>query len=159
MPEIYIHPIGIPMITIYCLISGFAGVDNEWILKKYYSESLHLTLFVWNFSELYSRVRQFARSLSERSTLQSISWILLLHLVDRVDSSVEWFVHVCRDQTLIEYHSTVFHFFLSDCHCTSLVVYFSYQLQYIYFFISFFDDDVFAFNILFKLNPQVFVPK
>jgi hypothetical protein len=26
MPEMYIHPIGIPMIAIYCLISGFAGV-------------------------------------------------------------------------------------------------------------------------------------
>ena len=43
MPEMCIHPIGIPMIAIYCLI----------ILKKYYSESLHLqNIFLYSYETL-----------------------------------------------------------------------------------------------------------
>lgn len=53
MPEMYIRPLGIPMIAIYCTCSGFAGVYNEWILKKHYSESLHLqNIFLYSYGTI-----------------------------------------------------------------------------------------------------------
>ena len=53
MPEMYIHPWGMPMIAIYCTISGLAGVYNEWILKKHYTESLHLqNLYLYSYGTL-----------------------------------------------------------------------------------------------------------
>lgn len=53
MPEMYIRPLGIPMIAIYCTFSGFAGVYNEWILKKHYSESLHLqNIFLYSYGTI-----------------------------------------------------------------------------------------------------------
>ena len=42
MSEMYIHPLGIPMIAIYCTLSGLAGVYSEWILKRNYNQSLYL---------------------------------------------------------------------------------------------------------------------
>jgi hypothetical protein len=30
----FVTPTGLIIISIYCMISGFAGVVNEWIMKK-----------------------------------------------------------------------------------------------------------------------------
>lgn len=53
MSRMYINPLGFPMIFIYCTISGLAGVYNEWILKKYYSESLHIqNIYLYTYGSL-----------------------------------------------------------------------------------------------------------
>ncbi|CAF2048669.1 unnamed protein product [Rotaria magnacalcarata] len=53
MPEMYIRPLGVPMIAVYCIFSGLAGVYNEWILKKHYTESLHLqNIFLYTYGTL-----------------------------------------------------------------------------------------------------------
>lgn len=40
--EMYIRPLGISMMVVYCTLSALAGVYNEWILKRNYTESIHL---------------------------------------------------------------------------------------------------------------------
>ena len=53
--DTYIHPLGIPMILVYCTISGLAGVYNEWILKRYYSESIHLqNIFLYFYGTIFN---------------------------------------------------------------------------------------------------------
>ena len=53
MSEMYIHPMGFPLIGIYCTLSGLAGVYNEWILKKHYSESLHLqNIYLYSYGTI-----------------------------------------------------------------------------------------------------------
>lgn len=57
MSEMYIHPIGVPMVVTYCMLSGSAGVYNEWVLKKNYSESLHLqNVFVYTYGTLLNMI-------------------------------------------------------------------------------------------------------
>ena len=64
MPEMYIRPIGVPMIAIYCTLSGLAGVYNEWILKKHYSDSLHLqNIFLYSYGTLLNFVPAMSTSL------------------------------------------------------------------------------------------------
>lgn len=53
MTTMFIRPWGLPMIFIYCILSGFAGVYNEWVLKKYYTESLHLqNIYLYTYGSL-----------------------------------------------------------------------------------------------------------
>ncbi len=53
----YIRPMGIPMIAIYCTISGLAGVYNEWILKKHYSQSLHLqNIYLYSYGTILNLI-------------------------------------------------------------------------------------------------------
>lgn len=57
MKTMFIRPWGIPMIFVYCMLSGFAGVYNEWILKKYYTESLHLqNIYLYTYGSLFNFV-------------------------------------------------------------------------------------------------------
>jgi hypothetical protein len=57
MSEMYIHPIGIPMVVTYCMLSGLANVYTEWILKKNYSQSLHLqNVFLYTYGTLLNMV-------------------------------------------------------------------------------------------------------
>jgi hypothetical protein len=57
MSEMYIHPMGFPMIAMYCILSGFAGVYNEWILKKHYTESLHLqNIFLYSYGTILNLI-------------------------------------------------------------------------------------------------------
>lgn len=57
MQRMYIRPLGLPMIFLYCTLSGLAGVYNEWILKKYYSESLHLqNIYLYTYGTLLNMV-------------------------------------------------------------------------------------------------------
>ena len=53
--EMYIHPLGIPMIFVYCILSGLAGVYNEWILKRNYQESIHLqNIFIYIYGTVFN---------------------------------------------------------------------------------------------------------
>jgi probable UDP-sugar transporter A4 len=55
--EMYIDPLGIPMIIIYCTLSGLAGVYNEWILKRNYHESIHLqNIFLYTYGTFFNFV-------------------------------------------------------------------------------------------------------
>jgi probable UDP-sugar transporter A4 len=57
MQRMYIRPLGLPMIFLYCTLSGLAGVYNEWILKKYYSESLHLqNIYLYTYGTLLNMI-------------------------------------------------------------------------------------------------------
>ena len=53
----YIHPLGLPMILVYCTLSGLAGVYNEWILKKHYSESLHVqNIYLYSYGTVLNMI-------------------------------------------------------------------------------------------------------
>jgi probable UDP-sugar transporter A4 len=57
MREMYIRPLGLPMIAIYCTLSGLAGVYNEWILKRNYSESLHLqNIYLYAYGTFFNLI-------------------------------------------------------------------------------------------------------
>src|ERR1700733_6331078 len=57
MTTIFIRPWGLPMVFIYCMLSGLAGVYNEWILKKYYTEPLHLqNIYLYTYGSLLNFV-------------------------------------------------------------------------------------------------------
>lgn len=53
MTKMFIHPLGLPMIFVYCTLSGLAGVYNEWILKKHYVQSLHIqNIYLYTYGSL-----------------------------------------------------------------------------------------------------------
>ncbi|CAF1599047.1 unnamed protein product [Rotaria magnacalcarata] len=55
--KMFIRPLGLPMILLYCTLSGLAGVYNEWILKKYYTQSLHLqNIYLYTYGSLLNLV-------------------------------------------------------------------------------------------------------
>ncbi|CAF1225926.1 unnamed protein product [Adineta steineri] len=57
MNRMYVHPLGFFMIAIYCTISGFSGVYNEWILKKYYTESIHIqNIFLYTYGVIFNLI-------------------------------------------------------------------------------------------------------
>ncbi|CAF3751212.1 unnamed protein product [Adineta steineri] len=57
MNGMYVHPLGFFMIAIYCTISGFSGVYNEWILKKYYTESIHIqNIFLYTYGVIFNLI-------------------------------------------------------------------------------------------------------
>ncbi len=57
LTRMYIRPLGLSMIFVYCILSGLAGVYNEWILKKYYSESLHVqNIYLYTYGSLFNMV-------------------------------------------------------------------------------------------------------
>ena len=79
--RMYIRPLGLPMIFVYCTLSGLAGVYNEWILKKYYLESL---VGSWPHDE------QKYREFSPIFVVDTIaSPLLILHGADDVVVPVE----------------------------------------------------------------------
>lgn len=57
MTTMFIRPWGFPMVFIYCMLSGFAGVYSEWILKKHFTESLHLqNIYLYTYGSLLNFV-------------------------------------------------------------------------------------------------------
>ncbi|CAF0945666.1 unnamed protein product [Didymodactylos carnosus] len=85
--EMYIHPLGIPMITIYCILSGLAGVYNEWILKKYYLESLNMqNIYLYTYGTIFNFIPAFYSQsptsiLSIESAFKGFSiytWLIIL---------------------------------------------------------------------------------
>ncbi|CAF1357765.1 unnamed protein product [Adineta ricciae] len=74
MREMYIHPFGIPMIGIYCTLSGLAGVYNEYILKKHYSESLHLqNLFLYSYGTILNLIPAMGSAIVALHTTRSFN--------------------------------------------------------------------------------------
>jgi hypothetical protein len=60
MNTMYIRPLGLPMMLVYCTLSGLAGVSNEWILKMHYSESLHLqNIYLYTYGTLLNLIPAF----------------------------------------------------------------------------------------------------
>jgi probable UDP-sugar transporter A4 len=91
MLEMYIHPIGIPMVMTYCILSGLAGVYTEWILKTNYRQSLHLqNVFLYTYGTLLNIVIALGVALINSSridlthlfTVFSIyTWLIILSQV------------------------------------------------------------------------------
>lgn len=84
----YIRPLGLPMIFIYCTLSGLAGVYNEWILKKYYSESLHAqNIYLYSYGTLLNLIPAVgmpwyaSQSLSQLDLFKGFSiytWLIII---------------------------------------------------------------------------------
>lgn len=76
------------MVLIYCTISGLAGVYNEWILKKYYTESLHLqNIYLYIYGSILNSIPSVAiplvlsRSLSQINPFEGFSiytWLVVI---------------------------------------------------------------------------------
>jgi probable UDP-sugar transporter A4 len=87
MTTMFIRPWGLPMVFIYCILSGLAGVYNEWILKKYYTESLHLqNIYLYTYGSLLNFVPAvaiplvFTRSFRQLNSFEGFSvytWLLI----------------------------------------------------------------------------------
>jgi probable UDP-sugar transporter A4 len=87
MTTMFIRPLGLPMVFIYCMLSGLAGVYNEWILKKYYTESLHLqNIYLYTYGSLLNFVPAvaipllFTRSFRQLNLFEGFSmytWFLI----------------------------------------------------------------------------------
>lgn len=74
MREMYIRPLGIPLITIYCTISGFAGVYNEWILKRNYNESLHLqNIFLYTYGTFLNLIPVISTVITNRRAINQLN--------------------------------------------------------------------------------------
>jgi hypothetical protein len=88
MSEMYIHPIGIPMVMIYCILSGLAAVYNEWILKKNYNESLHLqNVFLYTYGSFFNVIFAVGATLIASSAVHVVNpftgfsiytWLIIL---------------------------------------------------------------------------------
>ncbi|CAF0920333.1 unnamed protein product [Rotaria sordida] len=74
MRETYIRPLGIPMIVIYCTLSGLAGVYNEWILKRNYSESLHLqNIFLYTYGTIFNLIPAISMMITTSKTTNHLN--------------------------------------------------------------------------------------
>ncbi|UJR20637.1 hypothetical protein I4U23_023762 [Adineta vaga] len=74
MREMYIHPYGIPMIGIYCTLSGLAGVYNEYILKKHYNESLHVqNMFLYCYGTILNFIPAIGAAILSSHTTRSFN--------------------------------------------------------------------------------------
>ncbi|CAM4813872.1 unnamed protein product [Rotaria magnacalcarata] len=72
--EMYIRPLGISMIAIYCTLSGFAGVYNEWILKRNYSESLHLqNIFLYSYGTFLNLIPAISIVIANSKTIKDVN--------------------------------------------------------------------------------------
>ncbi len=72
--EMYIHPLGIPMIAIYCTLSGLAGVYNEWILKRNYNESIHLqNIFLYTYGTFFNLVPAVSLMIKNSQTIDHLN--------------------------------------------------------------------------------------
>ena len=88
MSEMYIHPTGIPMIVTYCILSGLAGVYNEWILKTNYNESLHLqNMFIYVYGTLFNMIVALGATLINSNAIDLVNpftgfsiytWLIIL---------------------------------------------------------------------------------
>ena len=72
--RMYIRPLGLPMVLIYCTLSGLAGVYNEWILKKHYSESLHVqNIYLYSYGTLLNLMPAVAIPLLTGQSLERLN--------------------------------------------------------------------------------------
>ena len=62
------------MIFIYCTLSGLAGVYNEWILKKYYSESLHVqNIYLYTYGTVLNLIPTIGIPLFKSQSLYQLN--------------------------------------------------------------------------------------
>jgi UDP-galactose transporter len=141
MPEMYIRPLGIPLIAIYCTLSGFAGVYNEWILKKHYSESLHLqNLYLYSYGTILNIIPAISSAMITTQTghffnpfrgFTFYTWLLVLsQALNGLFMSV-----------VIKHSSNIIRLFVISFSLivTALLSLFIFHLNFnMYFFISFF---------------------
>lgn len=74
MNTMYVRPLGLPMIIIYCTLSGLSGVFNEWILKKHYSVSLHLqNIYLYLYGSLFNLIPAIGIPLFTSQSLRQIN--------------------------------------------------------------------------------------
>ncbi len=140
MPEMYIHPLGIPMIAIYCTISGLAGVYNEWILKKHYTESLHLqNVFLYSYGTILNFVPAFTSAMLISQTGHSFNFF-------RGFSFYTWIIVITQAlnglfmSVVIKHSSNIIRLFVISFSLivTALLSLFIFHISFnIYFFISF----------------------
>ncbi|CAF1524299.1 unnamed protein product [Rotaria sordida] len=140
MPEMYIRPFGLPMIAIYCILSGFAGVYNEWILKKHYSESLHLqNVFLYSYGTILNLFPAIFSSMIKSQTLHLFN---LFHGF----SFYTWLIVITQAlnglfmSVVIKHSSNIIRLFVISFSLivTSLLSLFIFHISFnIYFFISF----------------------
>ncbi len=140
MPEMYIHPLGIPMIVIYCILSGLAGVYNEWILKKHYTESLHLqNVFLYSYGTILNLIPTLSSSMLTSQTTQFLNpfrgftfytWLIVItQVLNGLFMSV-----------VIKHSSNIIRLFVISFSLivTALLSFFIFHISFnIYFFISF----------------------
>ncbi|CAF5043330.1 unnamed protein product, partial [Rotaria sp. Silwood1] len=68
------YSLGIPMIVIYCTLSGLAGVYIEWILKRYYSESLHLqNIFLYTYGTFLNLISAISMMITTSKTINNLN--------------------------------------------------------------------------------------
>ena len=73
--KMYIRPWGIPMIIIYCTLSGFAGVYNEWILKNNYNESIHVqNIFLYSYGTIFNLIPTICLTMSRSQSINRLSF-------------------------------------------------------------------------------------
>jgi solute carrier family 35 (probable UDP-sugar transporter), member A4 len=138
--QMYIHPIGLPMIFTYCTLSGLAGVYNEWILKKHYSESLHVqNIYLYMYGSFLNMVPAVAiplfrsKSLTELNILKGFSIYTWLIIITQVLNGLFMSVVIKHASNIIRLF--VISFSLVVTTVLSVTI-FSLTLN-IYFFISF----------------------
>ncbi|CAF3959443.1 unnamed protein product [Rotaria sordida] len=101
MRETYIRPLGIPMIVIYCTLSGLAGVYNEWILKRNYSESLHLqNIFLYTYGTIFNLISAISMMITTSKTTNHLNlfhgftfytWLIVItQVLNGLIMSVNW---------------------------------------------------------------------
>lgn len=82
--EMYIQPMGIPMMLVYCVFSGLAGVYNEWILKKNYFESLHLqNVYVYTYGTVLNLIGllQYGSIVEPFDGFSRYTWLIVISQV------------------------------------------------------------------------------
>ena len=141
MSEMYIHPIGIPMIFIYCTVSGFAGVYNEWILKKHYSQSLHLqNVYLYSYGTILNLLPAIGHSMLNSKTdehfnpFRGFSVYTWLIVVTQVLNGLSMSVVIKHSSNIIRLFVISFSLIV-----TAFLSYVIFQINFnIYFFASFF---------------------
>ncbi|UJR29014.1 hypothetical protein I4U23_010232 [Adineta vaga] len=140
--EMYIRPLGIPMISIYCILSGFAGVYNEWILKRNYNESLHLqNVFLYTYGTFFNLLPAI-HSIIRTSSTNNIFYLNLFHGF----SFYTWLIVFTQAfnglfmSVVMKHSSNIIRLFVISFSLivTTLLSFFIYHISFnMYFFISF----------------------
>ena len=97
--EMYIRPLGLPMIIIYCTLSGLAGVYNEWILKRNYNESIHLqNIFLYTYGTILNLIPSIGLIIINFQNLTHFNLFpgfTFYTWVNYIYTSIKWFINVC----------------------------------------------------------------
>jgi probable UDP-sugar transporter A4 len=76
--QFYVTQTGFVLILFYCTLSGFAGVYNEFLLKRNFQDSIYMqNIYLYMFGSLFNLVTNFSRfkitlSVDEKSSFNSL---------------------------------------------------------------------------------------